>query len=221
MVAAITPWNFPAAMVTRKLAPALAAGYTIVLKPFEETPFTALKLAELAEQAGIPNGVINVLTGDLKEIVEVWQKDARVRKITFTGSTPVGKLLMKDAANTLKKLSLELGGQAPFIVTNKADIDAAVKGAIQSKFRNGRQACVAANHFLVQEDIADDFIAQFTVQTAKLKYGNGLEKGVSIGPLINKKSRVKLTEHVEESCSRLFNLHKRKADVLLINYTNL
>ncbi|OIK12220.1 NAD-dependent succinate-semialdehyde dehydrogenase [Bacillus sp. MUM 13] len=202
VVAAITPWNFPAAMVTRKLAPALAAGCTVVLKPSEETPFTALKLAELAERAGIPKGVINVLTGDAKEIAEVWQKDARVRKITFTGSTPVGKLLMKNAADTMKKLSLELGGQAPFIVTNKADIDAAVQGAIQSKFRNGGQACVAANRFLVQEDAAEEFIAKFTEQTADLKYGNGLESDVSVGPLINQKSVAKIEEHVKDAIQK-------------------
>lgn len=202
VVAAITPWNFPAAMVTRKLAPALAAGCTVVFKPSEETPFTALKLAELAEQAGIPNGVINVLTGDAEELVGVWQKDSRVRKLTFTGSTPVGKLLMKEAADTMKKLSLELGGQAPFIVTNKADIETAVKGAIQSKFRNGGQACVAANRFLIQEGIADDFIARFTAETAKLKYGNGLEKDVSVGPLINEKSLMKITEHVKDAVQK-------------------
>ena len=202
VVAAITPWNFPAAMVTRKLAPALAAGCTVVFKPSEETPFTALKLAELAEQAGIPNGVINVLTGDPKEIVGVWQTDSRVRKITFTGSTPVGKLLMKDAADTMKKLSLELGGQAPFIVTNKADIETAVKGAIQSKFRNGGQACVAANRFLIQEDIADEFIVRFTKETANLKYGNGLEEDVLVGPLINEKAMMKITEHVKDAVQK-------------------
>jgi succinate-semialdehyde dehydrogenase/glutarate-semialdehyde dehydrogenase len=202
VVAAVTPWNFPAAMITRKLAPALAAGCTVVLKPSEETPFTALKLGELAEQAGIPRGVINILTGDAKEIVGVWQKDPRVRKITFTGSTPVGKILMKEAAGTMKKLSLELGGQAPFIVTNKADIDAAVKGAIQSKFRNGGQACVAANRFLIQEDIEDEFLTKFAEQTAQLMYGNGLKDGVTIGPLINEKALDKVSEHVQDAIQK-------------------
>jgi succinate-semialdehyde dehydrogenase/glutarate-semialdehyde dehydrogenase len=202
VVAAITPWNFPAAMVTRKLAPALAAGCTVVLKPSEETPFTALKLGEFAEQAGIPKGVINILTGDAREIADAWQKDSRVRKITFTGSTPVGKLLMKTAADTMKKLSLELGGQAPFIVTDKANIDSAVKGAIQSKFRNGGQACVAANRFLIQEDAAEEFLEKFTEQTAQLRFGNGLEKGISVGPLINEKALAKVSQHVQDALKK-------------------
>ncbi|MFC7371938.1 NAD-dependent succinate-semialdehyde dehydrogenase [Fictibacillus iocasae] len=202
VVAAITPWNFPAAMITRKLAPALAAGCTVVLKPSEETPFTALKLVQLAEQAGIPSGVINILTGDAKEIVGVWQRDHRVRKITFTGSTPVGKLLMKQGADTMKKMSLELGGQAPFIVTNKADLNEAVKGAIASKFRNGGQACVAANRFYVQEDVADEFISRFAELTAKLTVGNGLESGTVIGPLINEKAVMKVEEHVHDAVSK-------------------
>ncbi|MGM0751715.1 MAG: NAD-dependent succinate-semialdehyde dehydrogenase [Bacillota bacterium] len=199
VVAAVTPWNFPAAMITRKLAPALAAGCTVVLKPSEETPFTALKLGELASRAGIPDGVINILTGDAKEIVGVWQEDSRVRKLTFTGSTPVGKLLMKQAADTMKKLSLELGGQAPFIVTDKADLDAAVKGAIQSKFRNGGQACVAANRFLVQEDIAEEFASRFGDQVKDMKIGNGMNDGVEVGPLINQKALAKVKEHVEDA----------------------
>lgn len=202
VVAAITPWNFPAAMIIRKLAPALAAGCTVVLKPSEETPFTALKLGELAEQAGIPNGVINILTGDPREIVGVWQQDKRVRKITFTGSTPVGKILMKDAADTMKKLSLELGGQAPFIVTKKANIDVAVQEAVQAKFRNGGQACVAANRFLVHEDVAEEFLTKFANQTASLKVGNGLEEGVSVGPLINEKALAKVSEHVQDAVQR-------------------
>ncbi|MFC4778293.1 NAD-dependent succinate-semialdehyde dehydrogenase [Paenibacillus sp. GCM10023252] len=199
VVAAITPWNFPAAMITRKLAPALAAGCTVVLKPSEETPFTALKLAQLAEEAGMPKGVINVLTGDAAEIVGAWQSDSRVRKISFTGSTPVGKLLMEQAAGTMKKLSLELGGQAPFIVTDKADIDAAVKGAIQAKFRNAGQACIAANRFLVQESVAEEFVTKLAEQASQLKVGNGLEEGVAIGPLINSKALTKVSEHVEDA----------------------
>jgi succinate-semialdehyde dehydrogenase / glutarate-semialdehyde dehydrogenase len=208
VVAAVTPWNFPAAMITRKLAPALAAGCTVVLKPSEETPFTALKLGELASRAGIPDGVINILTGDAKEIVGIWQKDPRVRKLTFTGSTPVGKLLMKQAADTMKKLSLELGGQAPFIVTDKADLDAAVKGAVQSKFRNGGQACVAANRFLVQEGIAEEFASRFADQVNGLKIGNGLHDGVDIGPLINQKAVDKVKEHVEDAV-------RKGADILV------
>ncbi|KUP04052.1 succinate-semialdehyde dehydrogenase [Bacillus coahuilensis m2-6] len=202
VVAAVTPWNFPAAMITRKLAPALAAGCTVVLKPSEETPFTALKLGELAERAGIPNGVINVITGDAKEIVGAWQEDSRVRKLTFTGSTSVGKLLMKQSADTMKKLSLELGGQAPFIVTNKADLDVAVKGAVESKFRNGGQACVAANRFLVQEDIAEEFAERFAAVVRTMKTGNGLEDGVVVGPLINQKALLKVAEHVEDAVQK-------------------
>ncbi|MDP4170824.1 MAG: aldehyde dehydrogenase family protein, partial [Bacillota bacterium] len=154
VVAAITPWNFPASMITRKLAPALAAGCTVVLKPSEETPYTALKLVELAEQAGIPKGVLNLITGDAAAIANAWQADTRVRKITFTGSTPVGKLLMRGAADTMKKISLELGGHAPFIVSSHADIEKAVDGAIHSKFRNAGQTCVCTNRIYVQETIA-------------------------------------------------------------------
>ena len=199
VVAAITPWNFPAAMITRKVGPALAAGCTVVLKPSEETPFTALKLAELAERAGVPAGVLNVITGDAKRITEVWQKDERVRKLTFTGSTEVGKLLMRGAADTVKKISLELGGHAPFIVTNHADIDKAVEGAIASKFRNAGQTCVCANRILVQSGIYEEFTKRYAEQASRLKIGHGLEEGVEIGPLINQEAIDKAMAHIRDA----------------------
>lgn len=202
VVAAITPWNFPAAMITRKLAPALAAGCTVVLKPSEETPFTAIKLVQLAEMAGVPKGVINVVTGNAKEIVGEWQKDQRVRKITFTGSTPVGKLLMKQAADTMKNLSLELGGQAPFIVTNEADIDEAVTGALQAKFRNAGQACVAANRFYIHEDVAEEFTRKLAERTSQLIVGDGFTDNVAIGPLINEAALLKVTAHIEDAVEK-------------------
>jgi succinate-semialdehyde dehydrogenase/glutarate-semialdehyde dehydrogenase len=199
VIAAITPWNFPAAMITRKLAPALAAGCTAVLKPSEETPFTALKLVELAEQAGIPKGVINVVTGDAAPIAEAWQQDDRVRKITFTGSTAVGKILMRGAADTVKKLSLELGGHAPFIVTANADLEKAVEGAVASKFRNNGQTCVCTNRIYVEESIAEQFAQKMADKVAALKVGNGFEDGVDVGPLINAKAVNKVTNHLEDA----------------------
>lgn len=199
VVAAITPWNFPAAMITRKVGPALAAGCTVVLKPSEETPFTALKLAELAEEAGVPAGVFNIVTGDAKRITEVWQKDERVRKLTFTGSTEVGKILMRGAADTVKKISLELGGHAPFIVTNHANIHKAVEGAIASKFRNAGQTCVCANRILVQSGVYEEFTKRYTEQASQLKIGNGLEQGVEIGPLINEDAMNKAMAHIRDA----------------------
>lgn len=199
VVAAITPWNFPAAMITRKVGPALAAGCTVVLKPSEETPFTALKLAELAEEAGVPAGVFNIVTGDAKRITEVWQKDERVRKLTFTGSTEVGKILMRGAADTVKKISLELGGHAPFIVTNHANIHKAVEGAIASKFRNAGQTCVCANRILVQSGVYEEFTKRYTEQASQLKIGNGLEEGVEIGPLINEEAINKAMAHIRDA----------------------
>lgn len=206
VVAAITPWNFPAAMITRKVAPALAAGCTIVLKPSEETPFTALKLAELSQQAGIPKGVINVVTGAPEPISSVWQKDDRVRKLTFTGSTRVGKILMRGAAETVKKLSLELGGHAPLIVTANANIDKAVEGAIASKFRNAGQTCVCTNRIYVDESIADEFSKKFVEKVTKLKVGNGFEENVSIGPLINDRAVHKVMAHIEDAVKKGANL---------------
>jgi len=183
--AAITPWNFPAAMITRKVAPALAAGCTMVLKPAELTPLSALALAELAERAGVPAGVFNIVTGDAPAIGEEMCSSPVVRKLSFTGSTGVGKLLMKQSSDTLKKLSLELGGNAPFIVFDDADIDAAVAGAIASKYRNTGQTCVCTNRFLVQSGVYDEFAAKLAKATAELKVGNGLETDVVQGPLIN------------------------------------
>ncbi|MCU9614339.1 NAD-dependent succinate-semialdehyde dehydrogenase [Caldibacillus lycopersici] len=202
VVAAITPWNFPAAMITRKLAPALAAGCTAVVKPAEQTPLTALKLAEAAERAGIPKGVINIVTGNPEEIGEVWLGDSRVRKITFTGSTEVGKLLMRGAANTVKKVSLELGGHAPFIVFADADIDKAVEGVIQSKFRNSGQTCVCANRVYVQAPIIEKFVAKLREETKKLTVGDGLDPATTIGPLIDEAAYRKVESHIEDAITR-------------------
>lgn len=205
--AAITPWNFPAAMITRKAAPALAAGCTMVIKPANETPYTALALAELAAQAGIPAGVINIVTGDAIKIGEVFTSDNRVRKLSFTGSTGVGRLLMRQCSDSVKKVSLELGGNAPFIVFNDADIDKAVEGAIGAKFRNAGQTCVCANRFYIHKDIYQQFSERFVAAVKKLKVGNGFEEGVTIGPLINRKA-------VEKSQSLLADTLKRGATLL-------
>ncbi|WP_139187890.1 NAD-dependent succinate-semialdehyde dehydrogenase [Bacillus tuaregi] len=198
VVAAITPWNFPAAMITRKVAPALAAGCTCVVKPANQTPLTALKLAELAHEAGIPRGVINVITGKSAEIGDVWLKDARVTKITFTGSTEVGKTLMRGAANHVKKVSLELGGNAPFIVMDDANLDKAAEGLIQSKFRNAGQTCICTNRIYVQEAVAEEFIRIFQERLEKLKVGNGLAEGTTIGPLIDRAAFDKVTGLVND-----------------------
>ncbi|MCT8231885.1 MULTISPECIES: NAD-dependent succinate-semialdehyde dehydrogenase [Proteus] len=205
--AAITPWNFPAAMITRKAAPALAAGCTMVIKPANETPYTALALAELAAQAGIPAGVINIVTGDAIKIGEVFTSDNRVRKLSFTGSTGVGRLLMRQCSDSVKKVSLELGGNAPFIVFNDADIDKAVEGAIGAKFRNAGQTCVCANRFYIHKDIYQQFSERFVAAVKKLKVGNGFEEGVTIGPLINCKA-------VEKSQLLLADTLKRGATLL-------
>ncbi|QDH23578.1 NAD-dependent succinate-semialdehyde dehydrogenase [Saccharibacillus brassicae] len=185
VAAMITPWNFPASMITRKVAPALAAGCTVVIKPSEETPFTALRLAELAVEAGIPDGVLNMVTGVPGEIGGVWQRDPRVRKLSFTGSTRVGKQLMQGAAGTMKKLSLELGGHAPFIVTEHADLDKAVDGMMASKFRNGGQTCVCTNRIYVHEHLIERFSELAARKVSELVVGNGLDEGTEIGPLIN------------------------------------
>ncbi len=205
--AAITPWNFPAAMITRKAAPALAAGCTMVIKPANETPYTALALAELAAQAGIPAGVINIVTGDAIKIGEVFTSDNRVRKLSFTGSTGVGRLLMRQCSDSVKKVSLELGGNAPFIVFNDADIDKAVEGAMGAKFRNAGQTCVCANRFYIHKDVYQQFSERFVAAVKKLKVGNGFEEGVTIGPLINRKA-------VEKSQSLLSDTLKRGATLL-------
>ncbi len=185
VVAAITPWNFPNAMIARKAGPALAAGCTIVIKPASETPLSALALAELADQAGIPAGVLNVIVGSSAEVGPELTGNPLVRKVTFTGSTPVGKQLQRECAETMKKTSMELGGNAPFIVFADADIDAAVQGALISKYRNSGQTCVCSNRLFVHESIKDQFIEKLAKATAELKMGNGLEDGVGLGPLVN------------------------------------
>ncbi|KML28722.1 NAD-dependent succinate-semialdehyde dehydrogenase [Rossellomorea marisflavi] len=202
VVAVITPWNFPAAMITRKVAPALAAGCTVVIKPAELTPLTAFKLAHLAEEAGIPKGVINVVSGDSKTIGEAWTDDTRVRKLTFTGSTPVGKILMKNSADTMKKISLELGGHAPSIVTQDADIDKAVKGVLASKYRNAGQTCVCTNRIYVHESIVDEFTEKYVAEVKKLKVGNGLDEGIDIGPLIDDRAVDKVKKHIDDAVEK-------------------
>lgn len=203
VVAAITPWNFPIAMITRKVAPALAAGCTAVVKPGEDTPLSALALAELAEQAGIPAGVFNIITTDnAPPVGDTLCADSRVRKLSFTGSTPVGKHLMRQCADTVKKVSLELGGNAPFIVFDDADIDAAVSGVMASKFRNAGQTCVCTNRILLQDSIHDEFVAKMSTAVAQLKVGDGFEKGVTTGPLINAKAVEKVNRLVENAVSQ-------------------
>ena len=199
VIAAITPWNFPAAMITRKVAPALAAGCTVVIKPASATPLTAIELVKLAEKAGFPKGVINLVTGQASDLVKAWQQDKRVRKLTFTGSTEVGKMLMRDAADTMKKISLELGGHAPLIVTAKADLDKAVPQAVATKFRNGGQTCVCANRIYVERAVVDDFSERFIKEVEALKVGNGLEEGVDIGPLIDDDALSKVEKHIEDA----------------------
>lgn len=202
VVAAITPWNFPIAMITRKAAPALAAGCTIVIKPANETPFCALAIAKLAEQAGIPKGVINVITGKSAEIGAVFTSHEKVKKLTFTGSTPVGRLLMQQCAPTIKKLALELGGNAPLIVFEDADLDKAVQGAMLAKYRNAGQTCVCANRIYVHKNIYAAFTEKFVTAVKALKVGNGLDAGVQIGPLINDKAIVKAQKLIDDACAK-------------------
>lgn len=202
VVGAITPWNFPHSMITRKVAPALAAGCTIVLKPAEDTPLSALALAELAQEAGIPAGVFNVVTGSLQSapaIGEVLTTHPLVKKISFTGSTEVGKILMRQSASTVKKLSLELGGNAPLIVFNSAPLEKAVEGAVASKFRNAGQTCICANRIYVQDGIYDDFVRLFIEKVKALKIGPGDQPGVQIGPMINADGVAKVVQHIEDA----------------------
>jgi succinate-semialdehyde dehydrogenase/glutarate-semialdehyde dehydrogenase len=199
VVAAITPWNFPAAMITRKAGPALGAGCPIVIKPAPQTPYSALAMAELARRAGIPDGVVNVVTGDAVAIGGEFTGNPKVRKISFTGSTQVGKLLMSQAAGTVKKVSLELGGNAPFIVLDDADLDVAVAGAIASKYRNTGQTCVCANRFIVQSKIYDAFAARLTEAVKKLRVGDGLRGETDQGPLIDSKALAKVERHVADA----------------------
>jgi succinate-semialdehyde dehydrogenase/glutarate-semialdehyde dehydrogenase len=200
--AAITPWNFPAAMITRKVGPALAAGCTMVLRPADLTPYSALALAALAERAGVPAGVFSIVTGSSREIGAEMTSNPIVRKLTFTGSTEVGRLLMQQCAPTIKKLSLELGGNAPFIVFDDADLDAAVEGAITSKYRNAGQTCVCANRLYVQDGVYDAFAQKLVAAVEKMKVGDGREAGVTQGPLIDIKAVEKVEEHISDAVSK-------------------
>ncbi len=202
VVAAITPWNFPNAMITRKCAPALAAGCPVIVKPASETPFSALALAELGRQAGIPDGVLNVVTGDARIIGNELTSNPIVRKLTFTGSTAVGKILMRQCADTVKKVSLELGGNAPFIVFDDADIDAAVEGAMASKFRNTGQTCVCANRIFVQDTVYDEFSSKLATKVSALTISDGLNPDAQQGPLINQNAVKKVEEHIDDAVNK-------------------
>lgn len=205
VVAAITPWNFPLAMIARKIAPALAAGCTVVAKPAEDTPLTALALVRLAEEAGLPAGVLNIVTASraqVQEVVSTWLTDSRVRKITFTGSTAVGKSLARDSAATLKKLSLELGGNAPFIVFEDADLDAAVQGLMVAKFRNGGQTCVSPNRIYVHEAIYEQFAQKLAARVEALRVGPADRDDSQIGPMINARAVEKIEQHVQDAVAR-------------------
>ena len=203
--ASITPWNFPIAMITRKVAPAVAAGCTIVIKPAEQTPLSALAIAELAHRAGLPAGVINIVTADAARSIEVGNllcASPTVRHLSFTGSTPVGRILMQQCAPTVKKLGLELGGHAPFIVFDDADLDAAVEGALQSKYRNAGQTCVCTNRFYAHESIYDAFVTKLAAGAAAIKVGSGFESGVSQGPLIDNQAVDKVKDHVADAVAK-------------------
>ncbi|MGZ0897656.1 NADP-dependent succinate-semialdehyde dehydrogenase [Pseudomonas putida] len=202
VTAAITPWNFPAAMITRKAGPALAAGCTMVLKPASQTPYSALALVELAHRAGIPAGVLSVVTGSAGEVGGELTGNSLVRKLSFTGSTEIGRQLMEECAKDIKKVSLELGGNAPFIVFDDADLDKAVEGAIISKYRNNGQTCVCANRIYVQDGVYDAFAEKLAAAVSKLKIGNGLEEGTTTGPLIDGKAVAKVQEHIEDAVSK-------------------
>jgi len=202
VTAAITPWNFPTAMLTRKVAPALAAGCSMVVKPALQTPYSAMAFAELAARAGLPKGLLSVLTGPAEEIGDELTRNPVVRKLTFTGSTNVGRTLMRQSADTIKKLSLELGGNAPFIVFEDADLDAAVDGAMVSKFRNTGQTCVCANRIYVQREVLQAFTHKLVAKVQQLKVGNGLDEGVTQGPLVDAKAIAKVDEHVADALSK-------------------
>lgn len=202
VTAAITPWNFPAAMITRKAGPALAAGCTMVVKPASQTPYSALALAELAQRAGIPKGVFNVVTGPAGEVGNTLSSHPLVRKLSFTGSTEIGRQLMEQCAKDIKKVSLELGGNAPFIVFDDADLDKAVEGALASKFRNAGQTCVCANRLYVQDSVYEAFAEKLLAAVNQLKIGDGLQSGVTIGPLIDDKAVLKVEEHIDDAVSQ-------------------
>jgi succinate-semialdehyde dehydrogenase/glutarate-semialdehyde dehydrogenase len=200
--AAITPWNFPNAMITRKAGAALAAGCTMVVKPAGNTPLSALALGELANRAGMPHGVLNIVTGSASAIGDELTANPIVRKLSFTGSTEVGRLLLAKCSDTVKKVSMELGGNAPFIVFDDADIDAAVEGAIQSKYRNTGQTCVCANRFLVQDGVYDEFAEKLSIAVGEMKVGDGMDEGVTQGPLINEEAVQKVEEHISDAVSK-------------------
>lgn len=202
VVAAITPWNFPMAMLTRKLGPALAAGCTGIIKPANNTPLSAFALLQLAKKAGVPDGVLNAVAGNTAEISDAIMASPVVRKITFTGSTAVGKTLVRNAADTMKKISMELGGNAPYIVFDDADIDAAVQGAIANKFRNAGQVCVSVNRFYLHESIYDSFVNKLSDAVNALRVGNGLEEGVIVGPLIEPAAVDKVREHIDDAVNK-------------------
>ncbi len=202
VVAAITPWNFPNAMIARKVGPALAAGCAVVCKPASETPLSALAMAELGERAGLPPGVFSVITGSAKDIGAEMTSSPIVRALTFTGSTEIGRMLMAQCAPTIKKIGLELGGNAPFIVFDDADLDAAVQGAMMSKYRNAGQTCVCANRLLVQEGVYDAFVEKLAVAVRNLKVGDGVETGVTTGPLINRAAVAKVREHIDDAVKK-------------------
>lgn len=202
VVYSITPWNFPFAMITRKIAPALAAGCPVIVKPAEETPLTAVKLFELIERVGFPKGVANLITGEPKELTRAVMDDSRVRKITFTGSTEVGKILMKQSADTMKKISLELGGHAPLIVFEDADIKKAVKGTMSSKFRNCGQVCIATNRVLVHKNIEEEYTKQLVEEVKKLKIGDGFDENVKLGPIINYDGYKKIEDQIEDALKK-------------------
>jgi len=215
VVGAITPWNFPLAMITRKIAPALAAGCTVVIKPSRESPLTAIKLMELIEKVGFPAGVVNLVTGSSSEIVGRMMRDSRVRKVTFTGSTEVGKRLIEQSAENVTKLSLELGGHAPFIVLDDANIDKAVEGVIASKFRNAGQTCVCANRIYVQRPVYDLFVERFAEKVSQMKVGDGLDETTEIGPLINEDGVQKVEKQVKDAKAKgakIVTGGKRKGD---------
>ena len=200
--AAITPWNFPSAMITRKAGPALAAGCTIVIKPASSTPYSALALCELAERAGVPAGVMNVVTGASSQIGGELTSNEKVRKLTFTGSTKIGKVLMRQCADTVKKISLELGGNAPFMIFEDADIDAAVIGALQSKYRNSGQTCVCANRILVHDRVYDEFSEKLSNAVSKMKVGDGFDEGIELGPLIDMAAVEKVESHIMDAVGK-------------------
>ena len=202
VVGAITPWNFPSTMITRKCAPALAVGCTVVIKPASQTPYSALALGVLAKEAGFPDGVINIITGSAGAIGKELTENPIVRKISFTGSTEVGKILLQQSASTVKKVSMELGGHAPFVVFDDADIDEAVTGAMQSKFRNSGQTCICANRIFVHEKVYDDFLNKFIQEVNKIKVGNGLDEGIVSGPLIDQPSLIKVHDQVKDAVNQ-------------------